>query len=90
MKGGRTIFEHLSDFQDIVNQLPTLEVVFGEELHALFLLSSLSDSWKSLIATVSNLAPGGKLPLNTIKDCLFNGEACVKEMGANINLTLVT
>ena len=39
--------------------------------------------------TVSNSALGGKLSLNTIKDCLVNEEAHKKEMGVDINQALV-
>jgi len=80
----------LSDFQDIVNPLSTLELVVGEELQALFLLSSLLDSWETLAVTISNSAPGSKLSLSIVKDCLFNKKARRKGMSADINQALVT
>ncbi|KAH6782476.1 hypothetical protein C2S51_007769 [Perilla frutescens var. frutescens] len=43
-KDGSSVAEHLNVFQDLVNQLSTMELVFDDEVQALFLLSSLSDS----------------------------------------------
>ena len=59
LKGGKSVSEHLSDFQDIINKLTTMKVVLDDELQALFLLSSLPDSWETLVVTISNSAPDG-------------------------------
>ena len=44
-KDGSSVAEHLSSFQNMVNQLTTMEIVLDDELLALLLLSSLPDSW---------------------------------------------
>ena len=44
LREGCIVAKHLSDFQDIVNSWFTLVLALGEELQALFLLSSLADS----------------------------------------------
>ena len=90
LKGANTIVERLSDFQDIVNQSSISKLVFGEELHVLFLLNSLLDSGKTLVVIVSNSALGDKLYLSMVNDRLFNEEALGKEMGVDINQILVT
>ena len=74
LKGGKSVSEHLSDFQDIINKLTTMKVVLDDELQALFLLSSLPDSWETLVVTISNSAPDGVLSLDVIKDSVFNEE----------------
>ena len=74
LKGGHTIVDHLCDFQDIVNQLSTLELALCEELRALFLLSSFLESWETPVAIVSNSIPGDKLSLSAVINCLFNEE----------------
>ncbi|KAF7143342.1 hypothetical protein RHSIM_Rhsim05G0201800 [Rhododendron simsii] len=45
-KDGRSVAEHMSDFQGLINQLSTMKLVLDEELQALLLLSSLPDSWE--------------------------------------------
>ena len=45
----------------ILNQLTSLKIVFDDEIQALLLLSSMLDSWKNLIITISNVVPKGKL-----------------------------
>ena len=44
LKGGKSVSEHLSDFQDIINKLTSMKIILDDELQALFLLSSLLDS----------------------------------------------
>ena len=44
LKEGKSIVEHLSEFQDLVNQMVTMKLVIDDELQALLLLSSLPNS----------------------------------------------
>ena len=67
LKGGKSILEHLNDFQDIINKLTTMKIYHDDELQALFLFSSLPDSWQTLVVTISNSAPNGVLSLYVIK-----------------------
>ncbi len=87
---GRSIAEHLSDFQDLVNQLTTMEINFGDEVNALFLLGSLPDSWDTLVVTVSNSAPNGKVTMQMVKDSLLNEEARRNNIESGSNQALVT
>ncbi|GFZ09649.1 hypothetical protein Acr_21g0002480 [Actinidia rufa] len=51
------------------------------ETTALLLLSSLLESWETLVVPLSNLAPNGKLTTSMVMDALFNEEARRREMG---------
>ena len=53
-KEGGSVAEHLNDMKSIVNQLASMKIVFDDELQALIVLSSLLESWKTLVVTVSN------------------------------------
>ena len=44
LKEGKSIAEHLSEFQNLVNQMVTMKLVIDDELQVLLLLSSLPDS----------------------------------------------
>lgn len=81
LKSGISIAEHTSEFQNLVNQLNSVELKFDDEMQALLLLSSLPDSWETLVITLSNSAPEGKVTMSMVKDALFNEEARRKEMG---------
>ena len=69
-----SVVEHLSDFQSLINQLATMKMVLDDEFQALLLLSSLPDSWETLVVSLSNSTPNGKLTLGTVKDSMFNEE----------------
>ena len=89
LKEGRSVAEHLSEFQDLVNQMVTMKLIIDDELQALLLLSSLPDSWETLVVSLSNYAPNGVLQLAMVKDSLFNEETRRKDMGKNNAQALV-
>lgn len=86
-KGKKSIFEHLSDLQDIINKLTTTNIVLDDELQALFLLSSLPNCWETLVVT-SNFAPDCVLSLDVIKK-MFNEEIRRKDMWVDNSQALV-
>jgi hypothetical protein len=68
LKEGRSIAEHLSEFQDLVNQLTRMNLMEEDELQALLLLSSMPDNWESLVVSLSNSTLNGVLQLAMVKD----------------------
>ncbi|KAI5321626.1 hypothetical protein L3X38_030697 [Prunus dulcis] len=80
-RDGRSVTKHLSDFQGLINLLTNMKMVLDDELQALVLLSSLPDSWDTLVVSLSNSAPQGVLTLDIVKDSMFNEEARRKEQG---------
>ncbi len=81
LKEGRSVVEHLSEFQDLVNQLTRMNLMIGDELQALLFLSSLPNSWDTLVVSLSNFALNGILQLAVVKENLFNEETKRKDMG---------
>ena len=90
LKEGKSIAEHLSEFQDLVNQMVTMKLIIDDKLQALLLLSSLLDSWETLVVSLSNSASNGALQLAMVKDSLLNEETRRKDMGKDITQALVT
>lgn len=86
-KEGKNMAEHMNEFQGIVNQLTNVSMTIEDEVQALLLLSSLPDSWETLVISLSNSAPNGKLTLDMVKDSLFNEEARRKEFASTNNQT---
>ena len=89
LKEGKSIVDHLSEFQDLVNQMVTMKLVIDNELQALLLLSSLPDSLETLVVSLSNSTPNGVLQLVMVKDSLLNEETRRKDMGKDIAHALV-
>ena len=73
--------EHISSFQGIVNKLVAMKMNSNDEMQASLLLSSLPDSWGTLVVIVSNSTPNGNLTMESVKDILLNEEAIRKEKG---------
>ena len=67
-----------------------MNLVIDDELQALLLLSSLPDSWETLVVSRSNFTPNGMLQLAIVKDSLLNEETRKKDMDKDIAHALVT
>ena len=62
----KSVAEHLNEFQDVINQLANMKVNFDDELQALLLMSSLSESWETLVVSLSNSNANGTISLETV------------------------
>ena len=62
-----------------MNQLAIVKMTLDDELQALLLLSSLPDSWETLVVSLNNCAPNSVLSLSTIKESMFNEETRRKD-----------
>ncbi|KAA8537952.1 hypothetical protein F0562_027468 [Nyssa sinensis] len=87
---GGLIAYHLNEFQSVVNQLATMKMVIKDELQALLLLSSLPDSWETLVVIVRNSTPDGKLSMGQVSCSLFNEETRRKLAGTDNAQALVS
>ncbi|TNV99285.1 hypothetical protein C5H24_12350, partial [Xylella fastidiosa] len=67
LRVGDSVAGHSSEFQNLVNQLSNVGLKFDDELQALLLLSSLPDNWETLVVSLSNSAPEGKLTMAMVK-----------------------
>jgi hypothetical protein len=79
-KDGHSVTEHLRNFQGLLNELSTMKLAL-DEVQELFVLSSLPDSWETLVVSLSNLAPNGVITMGMVKDNMLNEEARRKEQG---------
>ena len=58
-----------------------MKLELNDEVHALLLLSSLLDSWETLVVSFSNSTPNSVITVNMVKDNMFNEQARRKELG---------
>ena len=74
-----------------MNQLAGMDMELDDEILALCLISSLPDSWETLVVSLSNSAPSGKLTLKMVKESMLNEENRRTERGlATQSQVLVT
>ena len=77
----QNMIEHLNTFKGIVNQLKKVDMNIDDELQTLLLLISFPKSWDTLVVTLNNSAPDGKLSMDNVIDSLLNEESKRKEKG---------
>ena len=74
LKEGQSIAEHLNDFKEMIAKLSIASLSLDDETRACLLLSSLPDSWNTLVMSLGNSAPKGKVTLAMVRNNLFNEE----------------
>ncbi|KAE8707707.1 hypothetical protein F3Y22_tig00110377pilonHSYRG00170 [Hibiscus syriacus] len=89
-KDGQSMIEHLNNFKGLINQLKKTEMKIDDELQALILLSSLPESWDTLVVTLSNSALERKLTMDTVSDSLLGDEARRMERGRSKSRLKIT
>jgi hypothetical protein len=58
-----------------------MKLALDDEVQALLVLSSLPDSWETLMESFNHSAHNGVITMGMVKDSLFNEEARKKEQG---------
>ena len=57
LKEDQSIADQLNDFEGMITQLLVAGVSLDDETRACFLLSSLPDSWNTLVVSLGNSSP---------------------------------
>ena len=89
LKEGQPIAEHLNDFKGMITKLSVVGLSLDDENEAWLLLSSLPDSWNTLMVSLGNLAPKGKVMLAMVRNSLFNEEIRRKDFVGNDTYALI-
>ncbi|KAI9173560.1 hypothetical protein LWI28_003145 [Acer negundo] len=63
---------HLNAYQGIPNQLAEMNIKFENEVHGLWLLGILPDSWETFRTSVSNSAPNSAVIMDLAKSSVLN------------------
>ena len=89
LKEGQPIAEHLNDFKGMIAKLSVAGLSLDDETEACLLLSSLPDSWNTLMVSLRNSAPKGKVTLAMVRNSLFNEEIPRKDFVGNDTYALI-
>ena len=71
MAENASVAQHLNEFNNIINQLSSVEIDFDDEIRALIVLASLLNSWEAIRMAVSNSTGKEKLKYNDIRDLIL-------------------
>lgn len=69
---GRTVTEHLNEFNTVTSQLTSVDINFNDEVRALLILSSLPESWDNIIMAVNNSLGSGTLKFDDVVSIILN------------------
>ena len=72
MSETRSVSDHINEFNMIVSQLNSVDINFEDEIKALILMSSLPDSWDTVVATISSSRGSEKLKFDEIRDVVLS------------------
>ena len=81
MAKNASVAQHLNEFNTITNQLSYVEIDFDDEIRALIVLASLSNSWKTMKMAVSNSTGKEKLKYNDTRDLILAEEIRRRDAG---------
>ena len=74
LKESQSIVEHLNDFKGMITQLSVAGLSLNDKTQACLLLGPLLDSWNTLVVSMGNSTPKGKVMLAMVINSLFNEE----------------
>ena len=64
--------DHINEFNMIVSQLSSVEINFEDEIKASILMSSLPESWDTVVAAISSFQGSDKLKFDEIRDVVLS------------------
>ena len=72
MSEGESVVDHINEFNMIVSQLSSVEINFEHEIKALILMSSLPESWDTVVVAISSFRGYDKLKFDEIRDVVIS------------------
>ena len=72
MSEGGSVAGHINEFNMITSQLSSVDINFEDKIEALILMSSLSESWDTVVAAISSSRGSDKLKFDEIRDVVLS------------------
>ena len=76
-----SVSDHINEFNMIVSQLTSVDINFEDEIKALILMSSLPESWDTVVAAISSSRGSEKLNFDEICDVVLSKSIRKREVG---------
>ncbi|RVW61281.1 Retrovirus-related Pol polyprotein from transposon TNT 1-94 [Vitis vinifera] len=84
MAENASVAQHLNEFNTITNQLSSVEIDFDDEIRALIILASLTNSWETMRMIISNSTRKEKPKYNDIRDLILVEEIRRRDAGKTL------
>ena len=81
MSENGSVSDHINEFNMIVSQLNSVDINFEDEIKALILMSSLPESWDTVVAAISSSRGSEKLKFDEIRDVVLSESIRKREVG---------
>ena len=81
--------DHIYEFNMIVSQLSSVEIIFEDEIKALILMSPLSESWDTVVVAISSSRGSNKLKFDEIRNLILSESICKREIGDSSGNALI-
>ena len=81
MSENRSASDHINGFNMIVIQLNSVDINFEDEIKALILMSSLPESWDTIVSAISSSRGSEKLKFDEICDIVLSESIRKREVG---------
>ena len=79
---GRSIADHLNEFNTLTSQFSSVKVKFDYEVRILLILCSMLERWNSLVMDVSNSVPSSStLKFDDVVGVILSEEMRIKRIG---------
>ena len=76
-----SVCDHINEFNMIVSQLNSVDINFEDEIKVLILMSSLPESWGTVVAAISSSRGSEKLKFDEIHDVVLSESIRKREVG---------
>ena len=81
MSENGSVSDYIKEFNMIVSQFNYVDINFEDEIKALILMSSLPESWDTIVAVISSSRGSEKLKFDEIHDVVLSESIRKREMG---------
>ena len=72
MSEGGSVAGHINEFNMITSELSSVDINFKDEIMSLILMSSLPESWDTVVAAISSSRGSDKLKFDEIQDVVLS------------------
>ena len=81
MSKARSVSYHINEFNMIVSQLNLVDINFEDEIKALILMSSMRESWDTVVVAISSFRVSEKLNFDDIPNVVLSEDIRKREVG---------
>ena len=88
MPEGGSVADHINEFNMIISQLSLVKINFEDEIKTLILISSLHDSWDTIVAMISSFRGFEKQKFDEIRDVVLSKSIHKREIEDSLGSAL--